>query len=224
MLWSAMEVARPERFNTWPLVRGLLEQSERWLEVGPGLRPRLPVAGGVFVDLSEVAVGKLRAAGGDARVGTLTALPVDGEFDLAAALDVLEHVEDDVAALGELARVVRPGGVLLLSVPLFERAWTKFDEFVGHSRRYEPNELLAKLAAVGFFVEQSAVYGLAPRSPWLLELGVRFMRHRPRESAREFARWIAPLGMWLQRGLDFQPGFVVADGVDEVILVCRRDG
>ncbi len=219
-----MEVARPERFNTWPLVSGFLELGERRLEVGPGLRPRLPVAGGVFVDLSEVAVGKLRAAGGDARVGTLTALPVEGAFDLVAALDVVEHVEDDVAALGELARVVRPDGVLLLAVPLFQQAWTEFDDFVGHSRRYEPGELLAKLASAGFVVERSAVYGIAPRSTWLLELGVWFMRHHPRESAREYARWMAPLGIWLQRELRFEPGFVVADGVDEVILVCRRRG
>ncbi len=222
LLWGAAEVTSPEKFNTWPLVSELLALGARRLEVGCGLNPRLPLAGGVFVDLSDVAVGKLRAAGADARVGLLAELPVDGPFDLAAALDVVEHVEDDVGALAELARVVRPGGVLLLAVPLFQSGWTDFDDFVGHRRRYEPAELEGKLAAAGFGIERGAVYGMAPRSTWLLELGVRFLRHHPREAAREYARWIGPLGLWFQRRLVFEPGFVVGDGVDEVILVCRR--
>ncbi len=212
----------PDRFNTWPLVSELCRSGGRRLEVGVGLRPRLPLQDTTFVDLSEVAVTKLRAAGADATVGVLTKLPVDGEFDVVAVLDVLEHVDDDVAALAELTRVTREGAVLLLSVPLFQSEWTGFDDFVGHSRRYEVAELVGKLAAAGFEIERSAVYGMAPKSKWLLELGSRFMRHRPRESVREYARWINPVGIWFQRPLELRMGFQVADGVDEVILVCRR--
>ncbi len=224
LLWGAAKVERPERFNTWPLVAELCREGEARLEVGAGLRPRLPLEGTKFVDLSEIAVAKLRAAGADATVGVLADLPFEGECGVVAALDVLEHVEDDVAALAELARVTRAGGVLLLSVPLFQSAWTGFDDFVGHSRRYEIDELLAKLGAAGFQIQRSAVYGMAPKSKWFLEMGAKFVLHRPRESVREYARWIGPMGVWFQRPLEFREGLAVTDGVDEVILVCRRSG
>lgn len=224
LLWGAAKVVAPDRFNTWPLVSGLCREEGRRLEVGAGLRPRLPLEGTKFVDLSEVAVAKLRAAGADAVVGVLPDLPLEGEFDVVAALDVLEHVEDDVAAFAELARVTGMGGVLLLSVPLFQSAWTEFDEFVGHSRRYEVDELVGKTAEAGFEIERSAFYGMAPKSRWLLEIGAKFVRHHPQESVREYARWIGPMGVWFQRPLEFREGLVVTDGVDEVILVCRRTG
>lgn len=224
LLWSRAQLVAPERFNTWPVVKELTAPGVRCLEVGPGLRPRLPLDRTTYVDLSEVAVEKLRAAGADARLGVLNGLEMAERFDVVAALDVLEHVEDDGQALGELARVTASDGVLLLSVPLFRDFWTGFDDFVGHSRRYEVHELIGKLSAAGFVIERSAAYGMAPRSRWLLELGVRFMQRHPRESLREYARWINPLGMWFQRPLEWTAGLVVGERVDEVILVCRRLG
>ncbi|MGC1479833.1 MAG: class I SAM-dependent methyltransferase [Chthoniobacterales bacterium] len=222
LIWSNTDLVDPERFNTWPLVRELISPETKTLEIGPGLRPRLPAHGTVFVDLSPVAVERLKLAGADARIGVLTDLPLDEEFDLVAALDVLEHVEDDVRALSELGRVLVAGGILLVSVPLFPAAWTDFDEFVGHSRRYELDELVGKLGSAGFQIERSAGYGMAPRTPWVLNLATRFLTSRPCESAKQYARWLGPLGMWCQRPLVFAEGLVVGERVDEVILVCRR--
>jgi hypothetical protein len=54
-LWSGARLVAPERFNTWPLVRSLLAPQQRRLEVAPGLRPRLPLAGTHFVDISAPA-------------------------------------------------------------------------------------------------------------------------------------------------------------------------
>jgi len=62
-LWSQTRLARPERFNTWPLIEGLLPGAVMRLEVGPGLRPRLPVAGTHFIDISAPVVERLNAAG-----------------------------------------------------------------------------------------------------------------------------------------------------------------
>jgi len=95
-LWAETYLTRPERFNTWRLISALLPTSENRLEVGPGLRPRLPIVGTHFVDASPPAITRLSARGGLARLGEITALPyADSAFDLVAAIDVIEHVADD---------------------------------------------------------------------------------------------------------------------------------
>jgi hypothetical protein len=96
LLWSGARLVEPERFNTWPLVRSLLPQCARRLEVAPGLRPRLPLEGTQFVDISAPALAKLRSRGADVVLGEVTSLPFAGDaFDLVCALDIVEHVDDD---------------------------------------------------------------------------------------------------------------------------------
>src|SRR6266849_5585171 len=95
-LWSKAHLERPNAFNTWPVVSELLPFSPARLELGPGLRPRLPIAGTHFIDMSAPAIQRLNARGGIAVPGELGELPFgDGEFDLVCAFDVIEHVEDD---------------------------------------------------------------------------------------------------------------------------------
>ena len=148
-----MEGARlveAERFNTWPLIQRLCATAPRRLEVAPGLRPRLPIAGTHFVDLSAAAVAVLRDRKAGAVRGSVTALPMaSARFDLVCAFDIVEHVDDDDSALAELVRVTAPGGALVMSTPLHPARWTPFDAVVGHRRRYEPATLLAKLAHHG---------------------------------------------------------------------------
>ena len=154
-MWTDARLVGPERFNTWPLVSELAARPGLRLEVGPGLRPRLPIEGTCFVDMSAPAVGKLRASGAHALRGFVNALPfADRTFQLVCALDIVEHVADEDGALSELARVAAPGATLLLSVPLHPAQWTTFDDFVGHCRRYEPDRLVAKLAEHGFAIER----------------------------------------------------------------------
>ncbi len=66
------------------------------------------------------------------------------------AYDVLEHIEDDVAAAQEFFRCLRPGGRLLVAVPADMRLWSAHDEAVDHVRRYERDELLALIEDAGF--------------------------------------------------------------------------
>lgn len=222
-LWRDARLIMPERFNTWPLVRLLLDRSPRRLEVAPGLRPRLPIAGTQFVDISAPALARLRERGGHATQGSITALPFpDGAFDLVCALDIVEHVDDEDGALSELSRVAAPGAALLLSVPLHPEQWTAFDDFVGHRRRYEPQRLRSKLAEHGFVVDQSAAYGMQPKSSRLLDLGMWHLVHR-----RERAMWwynhvFMPLGVRFQKRLALVPGLIDDLNVAEIILVCRK--
>jgi SAM-dependent methyltransferase len=60
----------------------------------------------------------------------------DGAFDLALLLDVLEHLDDEVGALTSIARVVVPGGALVVTVPAHPRLWSRHDEINHHRRRY----------------------------------------------------------------------------------------
>lgn len=224
-LWSGARLIAPESFNTWPLVRTLVASSRRSLEVAPGLRPRLPLAGTLFVDMSVPAVGKLRARGAHAVVGRLSSLPLpDDAFDLVCAFDIVEHVVDDERALAELSRVAATGATLLLSVPLHPAHWTAFDDFVGHRRRYRPGQLLEQLAAHGFAVKESAIYGMQPKSSRLLDLGMWCLEHRRDQAMWWYNHVFMPLGVRWQKKLALVAGMADTENVDEILLVCRKEG
>ncbi|HUF81291.1 MAG TPA: class I SAM-dependent methyltransferase [Burkholderiales bacterium] len=224
-LWAEAQLVAPERFNTWPLVCTLLSPSRPRLEIAPGLRPRLPIAGTHFVDISAPAVAKLHARGARAVVGLVSRLPFpDRVFDPVCALDIVEHVDDEDGALSELARVALPGAALLLSVPLHPSSWTPFDNMVGHRRRYEPERLVAKLAEHGFVVEQSAAYGMKPKSSTLIDLGMWFLEHRRERAMWWYRRVLMPLALRFQKKLTMVPGMMPTEQVDEVLLLCRRTG
>jgi len=222
-LWNDTKLVEPHRFNTWPLVCSLLSPSQRRLEVAPGLRPRLPIEGTQFIDVSAPAVAKLRARGADAVHGLVTSLPFrDASFDLVCALDIVEHVDDDDAAWSELARVAVADAVLLLSVPLHPSQWTPFDDFVGHGRRYEPERLLARLAQNGFAVERSAIYGMQPKSSRLVDLGMWFLANKRTKAMWWYNNFFMPLGVHFQSRLSFESGMIDTEKVDEILLVCRK--
>lgn len=152
------------------------------LEIGPGLRPTVPVASSFFVETSPRATEVLSASGGHAvRVGP-GALPFgDGVFEAVLALEVLEHVQADEDLMDEIVRVLRPGGMAVISVPLYMSRWSASDEACAHVRRYEPQELFGKLRAAGLVAER---YHLRPaRSiPALARIGSGILHRVPRLS------------------------------------------
>ena len=95
------------------------------------------------VELSDTSVGLARARHtGDVISGSVLQMPfASASFDLAVCLDVLEHLEDDRAALRELRRVVAPGGSLLVTVPAYQWLWSGHDEVNHHYRRYTQRSL-----------------------------------------------------------------------------------
>ena len=223
-LWAAARLIPPERFNTWPLVARLLGPDDgARLEIGPGLRPRLPLAGSDFLDASPAAAAALSAAGGRAVVGSAAALPYrDGRFALIVALDVIEHVTDDTAAFAELTRVAAPGAALLLSVPLDPSRWSRFDDTVGHCRRYRIETLGPALARLGWTVEASASFGLRPRWPALVAFGMWVLARQPRRAMWWYNR-VLPGTLRRQPTLALVPGLTVPQRrTDEVLLLARR--
>ncbi|MEO8286476.1 MAG: methyltransferase domain-containing protein [Chloroflexota bacterium] len=83
------------------------------------------------------------------------ALPFpDRNFDIATALDVIEHLDDDFAALCELFRVMKPGGLLIVSVPAYRFLWTYWDDILGHRRRYTTGMMREVAVRAGFRVRK----------------------------------------------------------------------
>jgi len=220
-LWRRSRLYEGDAFNTWPMLKEHVARCDRRLEIGPGMKPRLPIEGTTFLDLSEVAVEKLEGAGASAHLGSIDALPFeDDSFDMLCALDVIEHVSDDEKAFSEIARVLRPGGTFILSIPLSPEDWTEFDATVGHARRYELGQLRQILDSNGFKPVRSAVYGMMPKRQWITTWGMRILLHMPGFAMKCYNAFFLPMIMNRQATLEFKEGLIDEDGVNELIIEC----
>lgn len=108
------------------------------------------------VDMDVEAVGYCHDRGLEqVTQSAADSLPFDKDtFDLVTALDVVEHIDDDLGALREMRRVIKPGGLLLLTVPAYAFLWGRQDDINLHKRRYVARELRGRLQAAGFEVKR----------------------------------------------------------------------
>jgi SAM-dependent methyltransferase len=104
------------------------------------------------VELSQTSVCLARERGvGEVIEGSVLDMPFSADsFDLAASLDVIEHLEDDLGALRELRRTVTPGGSLLVTVPAYPWLWSGHDEINHHFRRYTRRSLQSVAEQAGW--------------------------------------------------------------------------
>lgn len=137
-----------------------LPPGARVLDVGCGTGANAPVLRGadrftIGIDASPIPMALVDRTH-DARLRADAAhLPFgDASFDLVVALDVLEHLDDDRAAVRELRRVLRPGGTLVVFVPALELLWGLQDDVSHHRRRYRRAELGEIIASAGFRIER----------------------------------------------------------------------
>ncbi|MBL0141887.1 MAG: class I SAM-dependent methyltransferase [Betaproteobacteria bacterium] len=109
--------------------------------------------------------------------GTVAAIPFpDATFDLVIATDIIEHVDDDVGALAELRRVLKPGGTLLLTVPAFPSLWGLQDEVAHHKRRYRAGPLLERVTRAGLACRESYHFNFLLFVPiWLARQVIRLL-------------------------------------------------
>ena len=158
----------PLALQRWSVVRPIIEQvaPARILEIGCGLGgfgARLAARydyTGVEQDATSYATARPRieAAGGRVVHGSFT--DVEGsDFDVVGAFEVLEHIEDDQAALHDWAKLIAPGGSLVISVPAGPERYGDWDRAVGHYRRYDSAQLEAVLSEAGLTGVRLTYYG-----------------------------------------------------------------
>jgi SAM-dependent methyltransferase len=120
--------------------------------------------------------------------GSALALPFAAEtFEVVGAFDVVEHCEPEARAMAELARVLVPGGRLLMSVPAYQWAWSDHDVRAGHYRRYTRRRLLAAVEGAGLQVHR-ATYAFSSVFPF-------FVAERVLRRVRGLARRQPPSGL-----------------------------
>jgi len=133
------------------------------LDVGCGTGGMLGVLGSfggeVYgLDYSAAALSFCQQRGWPAQFlfeGRAEALPFgNNHFEVVSMFDLLEHLSDDLAALNEAHRVLKPGGWLLLTVPAYPWLWGEHDEALGHQRRYRVQDLKSKICEAGFTIEK----------------------------------------------------------------------
>jgi SAM-dependent methyltransferase len=141
---------------------------------------------GVRITASEADPARLahltETFAGDPRVRVRElAVPIEEEADYSTvvAYNVLEHIPDDVAALRAFRGLLRPDGAVVLIVPAFQGAMSRFDRAIGHQRRYTRAALSAALGQAGLHVERCHYVNAPGLLAWYV--GMRLLGGRPKE-------------------------------------------
>ena len=140
-------------------------------------------------------------------------LPETGDFyDGSLILDVLEHLDDDRGALRRVARLVRPGGFIVASVPALPSLFSEFDHIQRHRRRYLPETLRAAFEETGFAVQRIFWWGawMVPLLRWTRQRADPKRRAAPRTYS-DYLRlppWPAPFLMRLLYAREKRPALL----------------
>jgi SAM-dependent methyltransferase len=181
------------------------------LVVATDVRPEyLEILRGVFNDQGHVRVCAfdLSASEVPAAVGT--------GFDTVLCLNVLEHIEDDVAALRRIRGVLTDGGRLVLIVPAQRRLYGAIDQAIGHYRRYERGELVDKLQTAGFNIEHTSAFNVLGTLGWWVNACLLRRRTVPSIQAR-IHEFLVPF-------LRLEELFDVRSGLSVLAVASRQDG
>jgi SAM-dependent methyltransferase len=135
-------------------------QNPKILDVGCGTGANLEMLAqfgeSEGVDVSYDALEFCRAKGLKVHKGLAEELPfADESFDVVTALDVVEHLDDDVAGLKEMRRVLKTGGKTLIFVPAFMWLWGVQDDISNHRIRYTKKQIVGRLEKAGFTIERA---------------------------------------------------------------------
>jgi SAM-dependent methyltransferase len=166
------------------------------------------------VELSETSVALARERGsGEVVAGSVLEMPfADGSFDLAVSLDVVEHLDDDLAALRELRRVVRPGGALLVTVPAYQWLWSGHDVINHHCRRYTRRSLQRAAEQAGWQQVRTTYFNSLLLPVAILLRILDRINKKPTESSLDL--WVPPepINWVLERPLALEAALIDRGG------------
>lgn len=158
------------------------------------------------------------------KTGTLPDhIPFEHNFDLIGAFDVIEHIDDDVAALNALRQHLKKNGYALFTVPAHPWLWSHHDDINHHKRRYTHKSFKTALQRAGFQVEKISYYNM-----WLfpLAVAVRFLKKLvnakgesdvtlPAPPVNKVLRWIFSTEQYLLKHCNLPFGL-------SLIALCKR--
>ncbi|MCP5114715.1 MAG: class I SAM-dependent methyltransferase, partial [bacterium] len=214
------------RFNRWmaDTIRPFL--GERVLEIGAGignlsrhLAPRRKAYIASDIDTEHLARIRSRLQHRPNLEVRLCDLSKPEDFEALAeslnsvvCLNVVEHIEDDLAALRHLHSALRPGGRAVVLVPQGQGIYGTLDEALGHFRRYSKDELQRKMEQCGFRVDRVLEFNRISRPGWYIT--GKILRKRTISPAQ---LWLFDHLVWLWRRLDkhlpWNPTSIIAIGV-----------
>jgi SAM-dependent methyltransferase len=129
---------------------------------------------------------------GDPLPGSGALRTAAGSFDLVLCQNVLEHIDDDAAAVKEMAAALRPGGTLALLVPAHPRLYGRLDLAYGHRRRYTPERIESLFAGAGLLPMRIDSFNLLGIPGWWLSNRMG----RTKIDPRALRAYEAMLGLW----------------------------
>lgn len=196
-IWDLENLKRARGLGDWvfeqfrPYVRG------RVAEVGAGIgtySERIAAQGVddlLLIEPEPACAARLRTSFANVAEETLPAAPSlrPDDRDLVVALNVVEHIEDDRAAVAAMAEALRPGGVLTLLVPAHPRLYGPLDRHYGHARRYTKERLRAIVEAAGLTVLDLYRFNALGIAGWVVKNRTRDPSLDPR-SLRAYERML----------------------------------
>jgi SAM-dependent methyltransferase len=112
------------------------------------------------------------------------------QLDTVIALNVVEHIEDDVGALRTIAGLLAPAGRAVILVPALQAIFGSLDDELGHFRRYSRASLAAAFSAAGLRLERMFWYNRVGVFGWWLNARVRRVKRIPIDQLRAFDRMV----------------------------------
>lgn len=183
----------------------------RILEIGCGsgalLQDLQHYGTAVGLDVAAPALANCRERGLDCvSLADVTALPfADEQFNVVIAIDVLEHVEDDAAAIREINRVTKKGGKVILTVPAFQMLWSRRDEQCHHHRRYLRDDFRVRVQRGGFKVLKSTYINLPLFFPLFMMVKAGRLSSKQAPSIRmDYALVPPPINQILSRVVEYE--------------------
>jgi SAM-dependent methyltransferase len=126
-------------------------------------------------------------------------IPLARPVDTVVAMNVLEHITDDVGALRSLANVVTPGGRMVLWVPGYPQLYGDFDRKVGHVRRYTPATLRASVEAAGLSVEMLKPINMLGGIAWWVAVKRAKVGYPNPKIVKMYDRLVVPVTRFIER-------------------------
>jgi SAM-dependent methyltransferase len=172
-----LEMAKTESRHWWfsarrvllsTIISGMkLPSDARILEIGSGTGGNLEMLSG-FGRVSAIEMNATARSIAKEKTGDRfdihegfcpTSIPFsDDKFDLICLFDVLEHIEEDVASLAAIKKLLAPGGRVLITVPAYQWLWSPHDEFLHHKRRYSAPVLRKRILTAGLQIERMSYF------------------------------------------------------------------